>query len=52
MENQLMNKLNIQLANWNVINTKLQNYHWFVTGPDFFTLHAKFEEFIQKHKEI
>ncbi|GIN41620.1 Dps family protein [Heyndrickxia sp. FSL K6-6286] len=45
MENQLMNKLNIQLANWNVINTKLQNYHWFVTGPDFFTLHAKFEEF-------
>lgn len=45
MENQLMNKLNIQLANWNVINTKLQNYHWFVAGPDFFTLHAKFEEF-------
>ena len=33
-----------QLANWNVLNTKLHNYHWFVKGPHFFTLHAKFEE--------
>ena len=38
------NVLNQQLANWNVLNTKLHNYHWFVKGPHFFTLHAKFEE--------
>src|SRR5690606_26027683 len=24
--------------------TKLHNYHWYVTGPSFFTLHEKFEE--------
>ncbi|WP_100406471.1 Dps family protein [Bacillus solitudinis] len=41
----LKQTLNTQLANWNVINTKLHNYHWYVTGPDFFTLHAKFEEY-------
>ncbi|WP_026673896.1 Dps family protein [Alkalihalobacterium bogoriense] len=45
MENQLVEKLNRQLANWNVLYTKLHNYHWNVTGPDFFTLHAKFEEY-------
>ncbi|MBB5174282.1 Dps family protein [Texcoconibacillus texcoconensis] len=41
----LVEKLNQQLANWNVLNTKLHNYHWFVTGRDFFTLHEKFEEY-------
>ncbi|TLS36106.1 Dps family protein [Pseudalkalibacillus caeni] len=39
---QLANK---QLANWNVLYTKLHNYHWYVKGSDFFTLHEKFEEF-------
>ncbi len=37
--------LNKQLANWNVLYTKLHNYHWYVTGPEFFTLHEKFEEY-------
>ncbi|MGM7682297.1 Dps family protein [Cytobacillus sp. Hm23] len=41
----LIQSLNQQLANWNVLYTKLHNYHWYVTGADFFTLHAKFEEF-------
>lgn len=41
---QLMDELNMQLANWNVLYTKLHNYHWYVTGSDFFTLHVKFEE--------
>jgi len=41
---QLIDELNMQLANWNVLYTKLHNYHWYVTGPDFFTLHEKFEE--------
>ncbi|MFB9274754.1 Dps family protein [Cohnella cellulosilytica] len=36
--------LNQQVANWTVLHTKLHNYHWYVKGPQFFTLHAKFEE--------
>ena len=35
--------LNSQLASWTVIYTKLHNYHWYVTGANFFTLHEKFE---------
>lgn len=37
--------LNVQIANWSVLYTKLHNYHWFVKGPFFFTLHEKFEEY-------
>ncbi|TBL72684.1 Dps family protein [Paenibacillus thalictri] len=36
--------LNTQVANWNVLFVKLHNYHWYVKGPHFFTLHVKFEE--------
>lgn len=36
--------LNVQIANWSVIYTKLHRFHWYVKGPAFFTLHAKFEE--------
>ncbi|MCM3767142.1 Dps family protein [Neobacillus niacini] len=36
--------LNQQIANWNVLYTKLHHFHWYVKGPHFFTLHAKFEE--------
>lgn len=36
--------LNKQLANWNVLFVKLHNFHWYVKGEQFFTLHAKFEE--------
>ena len=36
--------LNKQLANNTVLWTKLHNYHWYVKGPNFFSLHAKFEE--------
>lgn len=42
---QVKDALNKQLANWNVLYTKLHHYHWYVTGPEFFTLHVKFEEF-------
>ncbi|MFN7249314.1 MAG: Dps family protein [Anaerobacillus sp.] len=41
----LVSSLNSQLANWNILFTKLHNYHWYVTGPEFFTLHTKFEEY-------
>jgi starvation-inducible DNA-binding protein len=36
--------MNQQIANWNVLYTKLHRFHWYVKGPHFFTLHAKFEE--------
>ncbi|MBE1443601.1 Dps family protein [Paenibacillus sp. OAS669] len=36
--------LNKQVANFGVLYMKLHNYHWYVKGPHFFTLHAKFEE--------
>ncbi|MGM1048206.1 starvation-inducible DNA-binding protein [Paenibacillus uliginis N3/975] len=42
--NDLNAVLNTQLANWSLLGVKLHNYHWFVKGPQFFTLHAKFEE--------
>ncbi|WP_342555151.1 Dps family protein [Paenibacillus sp. FSL R7-0652] len=37
--------LNRQVANLNVLYVKVHNYHWYVKGPNFFTLHVKFEEF-------
>jgi len=36
--------LNRQVANLNVLYVKLHNYHWFVKGEQFFSLHVKFEE--------
>lgn len=41
---KLYSALNVQIANWSVLNTKLHRFHWFVKGPLFFTLHEKFEE--------
>lgn len=40
--------LNQQIANWNVLYTKLHRFHWYVQGPHFFTLHAKFEELYEE----
>ena len=36
--------LNRQTADWTLLGVKLHHYHWYVTGSQFFTLHAKFEE--------
>ncbi|WP_019414916.1 Dps family protein [Paenisporosarcina sp. TG20] len=44
MSESLNKELNNQVATWSVLYTKLHNYHWYVKGPQFFTLHAKFEE--------
>ncbi|MEI7025740.1 Dps family protein [Paenibacillus sp. y28] len=41
----VLNAINQQVANWTVLFTKLHNYHWFVQGSNFLSLHAKFEEF-------
>ncbi|HEY4552478.1 MAG TPA: Dps family protein [Bacillaceae bacterium] len=41
---KLAEVINKQVANWTVLYTKLHNYHWYVKGSNFFTLHQKFEE--------
>ncbi|WP_411344125.1 Dps family protein [Paenibacillus sp. WLX1005] len=40
----LYNALNVQIANWSLLYGKLHNFHWYVKGENFYTLHAKFEE--------
>ncbi|WP_426984236.1 Dps family protein [Brevibacillus borstelensis] len=50
MEN-LYSVLNKQVANWTILHMKLQNYHWNVKGPAFFTLHDKFEELYNEASE-
>lgn len=44
MSAALNKELNKQVATWSIMYTKLHNFHWYVKGPQFFTLHAKFEE--------
>ena len=44
MSNELIKEMNVQVSTWSVLYTKLHNYHWYVKGSHFFTLHAKFEE--------
>lgn len=41
----LVNKLNHLLANFVVEYHKLQNFHWYIKGSDFFTVHAKLEDY-------
>jgi starvation-inducible DNA-binding protein len=41
----LVNKLNHLLANLVVEYHKLQNFHWYIKGNDFFTVHAKLEDY-------
>lgn len=44
MSTPLIKEMNVQVSTWSVMYTKLHNYHWYVKGHQFFTLHAKFEE--------
>lgn len=44
MSKELIQELNIQVSSWSVMYAKLHNYHWYVKGHQFFTLHTKFEE--------
>lgn len=44
MKSSLTQVLNKQIANWSVLYVKLHNFHWYVKGEQFFTLHVKFEE--------
>ncbi|MBI5975732.1 Dps family protein [Staphylococcus canis] len=43
-QTEVVKVLNNQVANWTVLFTKLHNFHWYVKGPNFFSLHEKFEE--------
>jgi starvation-inducible DNA-binding protein len=49
---KLYSALNVQVANWSVLYTKLHRYHWFVKGPQFFTLHEKFEELYNESASV
>lgn len=44
MSGKLIQSVNRQVANWTVLYVKLHNYHWYIKGRHFFTLHEKFEE--------
>lgn len=51
MSKELIQEMNKQVSTWSVMYAKLHNYHWFVKGPQFFTLHAKFEELYNEATE-
>lgn len=42
--NSAASMTNHLVANLGVLYVKLHQYHWYVKGPKFYTLHAKFEE--------
>lgn len=42
--NTVTDILDKQVANFSILYMKLHNYHWYVKGENFFTLHVKFEE--------
>ena len=44
-------KMNVLLADLNVLYRKVQNYHWNVDGRNFFTIHAKLEEYYDEINE-
>ena len=41
---ELAQKLNELLANYHIYYQNLRAFHWNIKGPNFFALHAKFEE--------
>lgn len=41
---QLAEKLNALLASYQIFYMNVRGYHWNIQGPNFFELHAKFEE--------
>lgn len=46
--NTIQHHLNRQISNWSVLYIKLHNYHWYVKGTQFFTLHEKFQQFYEE----
>ncbi len=52
MQNPIHAQLNGLLADTLVLEQKLRHYHWNVQGPQFFALHAKFEELYDRFAEV
>lgn len=48
----VVNILRRLLADEFLLYTKLRNFHWNVTGPDFYELHEKFEEMYNEIAEV
>jgi starvation-inducible DNA-binding protein len=46
---EVINHLNVVLLETYALYLKTQNYHWNVTGPNFYSLHNMFEE---QYKEL
>lgn len=42
--NATAKELNLLLADYHLYYQKIRNFHWNITGRDFFVLHEKFEE--------
>ena len=47
----LVKNLNCLLSDLSVFYRKLQNYHWNVSGKNFFIMHAKLEEYYDEINE-
>jgi len=45
---EVIEQLNKQVANWSVMYMKLHHFHWYVKGPNFLSLHGKFEELYEE----
>jgi starvation-inducible DNA-binding protein len=52
MQNPIHDSLNGLLADTLVLEQKLRHYHWNVQGPQFFALHAKFEELYDHFADV
>ena|SRR5690625_110306 len=50
-KNTTSSVVNQLVANQGVLFVKLHQYHWYVQGPHFFTLHEKFEELYNETSE-
>lgn len=50
MEENIIN-LNKFLSELEIMSVKLQNYHWNVSGCEFFTIHSKLEEYYDEIRE-
>lgn len=48
---EIVKKLNKFLCDLEVMNIKLQNYHWNVNGKGFFITHEKLEEYYDEIRE-
>lgn len=51
-QSKLHERLNIYLANQQVMSMKIHNLHWYVKGASFFTLHAKLDDLYEATNKV